>query len=156
AFHDARGALPNSRRDANYTWLVELLPFMEQDALQKQWNMTTSGSFYNQTTAAQMTTVSIFFCPTRRSPMTSLAPGDPNDGNAAQTVQGACADYACNLGTRGSDYWWNGPTLNQATTNIPCTGPFRLSNNWLDDGTGHVKGPAYVDGFRFEDIPDGL
>src|SRR5882757_7094553 len=67
-FEDTRGALPNSRRDANYTWLVELLPFVEQQGLQKQWNMT-SGSFYTQTSAATMTTVPMFFCPTRRAPM---------------------------------------------------------------------------------------
>jgi prepilin-type N-terminal cleavage/methylation domain-containing protein/prepilin-type processing-associated H-X9-DG protein len=152
SFEDARGTLPNSRRDQNYTWLVEILPFLEQSALQKHWNMTTSASFYSQTVAAQMTTVPLFFCPTRRSPMTSLAPGDPNDGNAAQTVQGACADYACNLGTLGGDYWWSGPTQGQTTNSTPCTGPFRLDNNW----SANAPTPAYVGGFRFADIADGL
>src|SRR5271154_2076464 len=41
AFQDARGALPNSRRDANYTWLVEILPFVEQASLQQQWTMNS-------------------------------------------------------------------------------------------------------------------
>jgi prepilin-type processing-associated H-X9-DG protein len=151
AFVDARGALPNSRRDANYTWLVELLPFIEQDSLQRQWTMT-SGSFYSQNATARMTTVPLFFCPTRRSPMTSIAPGDPEDGNTAVTVQGACADYACNVGSLGSDYWWNGLTQGQTTNNTPCTGPFRLDNNW----SAANPLPTYVGGFRFEEITDGL
>lgn len=150
-FHDAQGALPTSRRDANYTWLVEILPFVEQQQLQKQWTMT-SGSFYSQTAAARMTTVSLYFCPTRRGPMVGLAPGDPNDGNAAQFVQGACSDYACNLGSLGNDYWWNGNTIGQTTANTPTRGVFRLDNNW----SASSPTPAYVGGYRFADIADGL
>src|SRR5437879_6067383 len=99
-FHDTRAALPNSRRDANYSWLIEILPFMEQAPLQKQWVMT-SGSYYTQSATARMTTVPAYFCPSRRGPMTSLAPGDPQDGNPAVLVPGATADYACNVGSTG-------------------------------------------------------
>jgi prepilin-type N-terminal cleavage/methylation domain-containing protein/prepilin-type processing-associated H-X9-DG protein len=149
-FHDNHNALPNSRRDANYTWLVEILPYVEQANLQSQWTMT-SGSFYTQNATARMTTVPIYFCPARRGPMTSNAPGDPNDANAAQFMQGACADYACNVGSTGSDYWWTGPTSGQTGTNTPNDGPFQLDNNWSTNNK-----PSFVGGVRFDQISDGL
>jgi prepilin-type N-terminal cleavage/methylation domain-containing protein len=149
-FHDAHGALPNSRRDANYTWLVEILPHVEAGNLQGQWNMK-SGSFYTQNAAARMTTVPIYFCPARRGPMTSAAPGDPDDANAAVVMQGACADYACNVGTTGSDYWWTGATSGQTGVNTPNNGPFQLDNNWSSNPK-----PSFVGGVRFEQISDGL
>jgi len=152
AFHDAAGALPTSRRDANYTWLVEILPYVEQNALFTQWTMT-SGSYYSQNTTAQMTTVSTYFCPGRRSPMVSLPNIEANDSNAAQFIQGATADYACNIGTTGGDYWWDTSTVNQnpPTVNTPNNGPFRLDNNWSTNPK-----PTYAGGVRFDQITDGL
>jgi prepilin-type N-terminal cleavage/methylation domain-containing protein/prepilin-type processing-associated H-X9-DG protein len=151
-FHDTMGALPTSRRDQNFTWLVEILPYIEQQNLYNQWNMSTSASFYTQTATVQMTTVTIYFCPARRGPMVSLAPGEPNDANASQLVQGATADYACNVGTTASDYWWSGPTQGQTTVNTPNNGPFRLDNNWSSNNPT----PTYVGGNRFSQITDGL
>jgi prepilin-type N-terminal cleavage/methylation domain-containing protein len=149
-FHDGHGALPNSRRDANYTWLVEILPYVEQANLQSQWRMT-SGSFYTQNATARMTTVPIYFCPARRGPMTSLAPGDLEDGSTTTYAQGACADYACNVGTTGSDYWWSTPTSGGTTPNTPNDGPFQLDNNWSTNSK-----PSFVGGVRFDQISDGL
>ena len=145
-FHDTYKKLPTSRRDANYTWLVEILPFVEQDALQRQWNMK-SGSFYGQTAPARDTTVPIYFCPARRDPMITKAPGDTQDGGST-TATGAVADYACNVGSNGSDYWWT--TNPDGTTVTPGNGPFRLDNNWSQGGSG------FVGGYRFAAISDGL
>jgi prepilin-type N-terminal cleavage/methylation domain-containing protein len=147
SFHDTKKALPNSRRDANYTWYVEILPYIEQAPLQHQWVMT-SGNFYKQNAVARMTTVPVFFCATRRDPMTSNAPGDPSDANAAILVPGACADYAACVGTTGSDYWWT--TNSDGTANTPNNGVFRLDNNWSQGGSG------YVGGVKFGQITDGL
>src|SRR5947199_8487450 len=39
---DAHGALPPSRRDAIYTWFVEIMPYMEQVQIRDQWNLKNS------------------------------------------------------------------------------------------------------------------
>jgi len=146
AFHDVRGRIPNSRRDNIYTWLIEILPYIEQENLYNQWKMTTS--FYSQTQTARETTVKIYFCPARRAPMITPAPGDLQDGSTTVYVTGALTDYACNVGSTGSDYWW---TVNQdGTANTPGNGVFRLDNDWSQGGSG------FVGGITFNQIPDGL
>jgi prepilin-type N-terminal cleavage/methylation domain-containing protein len=147
SFHDVHKAFPNSRRDANYTWLIEILPYVDELPLQAQWTMN-AGSYYTQNATAQMTTLSLFFCPSRRTPMVSLPNIEPEDGNAAILVQGACADYACNVGTFGGDYWWT--TNADGTANNPSDGVFRLDNNWSSGVT-----PAYVGGVKITQITDG-
>src|ERR1051326_164267 len=72
---DVKKALPNSRRDAIYTWYVEIMPFIEQNQLYSQWTLT-SGSYYSQNATAQMSTVPAYFCPGRRSPMTTIGFGE--------------------------------------------------------------------------------
>jgi prepilin-type N-terminal cleavage/methylation domain-containing protein/prepilin-type processing-associated H-X9-DG protein len=148
-FHDAKHALPNSRRDADYTWFVELFPYIEQSDLASQWNMNVGTSFYGQSSAARDTPVSIYFCPARRAPMGTNAPGDPEDGNGAVTATGAVADYACNVGDTGGDYWWT--TNSDGTPNTPSTGPFHLDNNWSNQAAA-----KYIGGVRFMVITDGL
>ena len=146
AYHDSYKMLPNSRRDANYTWYVQILPFIDQVPLQAQWKMT-SGNFYNQNATAQMTALPVFFCPSRRGPMATTIPEPQQGGSLSAT--GACADYACNVGTTGSDYWW--PTNNDGTPNTPNDGPFRLDNNW-----GLPTTPAFIGGVKIAQITDGL
>jgi len=145
SFQDMRKALPNSRRDANYTWFIEILPYIEQANFQQQWTMS-SGSFYSQNTIAQMTTVPMYFCPARRGQMTST--GEPQDGGGG-SHKGATADYACNVGSTGGDYWWD--TNADGTANTPNNGVFRLDNNWSNSSS-----PTYVGGIRFAQITDGL
>ena len=94
-YHDVYGCLPPARvaRDAYATWPVLVMPFIEQDNLFRQWNVHLGYSSQNAT--AQKTTVKIFFCPSRRAPMTS--PGSQN-GGANGGVESACGDYACCAG----------------------------------------------------------
>jgi prepilin-type N-terminal cleavage/methylation domain-containing protein/prepilin-type processing-associated H-X9-DG protein len=146
-----RNCLPNSRRDAIYTWLVEILPHVEQDNLYRQWTLT-SGSFYTQTAAARTTSVPIYFCPSRRGPGGLSTPGDVDDANAAIVLPGALSDYACNVGSTGSDYWWTGATQGQTTNSPGNTGVFRLANNW----SVATPTPSLVPGYRLEQIKDGL
>src|SRR3954470_24729276 len=66
-YHDSKKAMPPSRLGVQYaTWCVLLLPYLEQDALYKQWDL--SKTYYMQSALAQTTSVSGYFCPTRRSP----------------------------------------------------------------------------------------
>ena len=40
SFHDTYKLLPNSRVDPDKTWMVDILPYIEQEALFKQWDPT--------------------------------------------------------------------------------------------------------------------
>ncbi len=147
-FHDARKAFPNSRRDANYTWFIEILPYLDQQPVQDSWNMK-GGSFYSQSAAAQMATIPVYFCPARRPMMTSLPNIEAQDGTTGPPFyQGACADYAACVGSTGSDYWWS--TDSSGNPNTPNNGVFRLDNNW-----SNTSSPTYVGGIKIAQITDG-
>jgi prepilin-type N-terminal cleavage/methylation domain-containing protein/prepilin-type processing-associated H-X9-DG protein len=95
-YHDSFGQLPPARvgRDAYATWPILILPFIEGQNFANLWDITKI--YQQQTDAARITTLKIFFCPTRRAPMTS--PPDQNgvdgeDGNGH--LESACGDYAC-------------------------------------------------------------
>jgi prepilin-type N-terminal cleavage/methylation domain-containing protein/prepilin-type processing-associated H-X9-DG protein len=98
-YHDVYGKLPPSRIGPQHaTWFVMILPYMEQDPLYKQWDLTRT--YYEQTPAVQNALVKSYLCPTRRStayPSTQFevsSTGIP-DSNEHPGTQG---DYACNGG----------------------------------------------------------
>jgi prepilin-type N-terminal cleavage/methylation domain-containing protein len=111
-YHVNYGKLPPRARlagpsDANNaagaTWAVLILPYLEQDNLYNQWDL--SRRYYEQNDAARRTPVRIYFCPTRRSagsaPEASTS-GDQSilaNGALASNIGGALGDYAVNLGT---------------------------------------------------------
>ena len=147
AHHDGKGAFPNSRLDARYTWMVEILPYIEQDGLFKQWTMT-SGAFNNQTQPARETPVKTYYCPSRRSAAATVVT-DTMD-NTTTPANGVPADYAACTGDpstgASNDYWWTDPT-----TNTPgCNGIFRLANDWSTTPSGPNR-----PGARMADILDG-
>ena len=93
----------DANNGAGATWAVLIMPYLEQDNLYKQWDL--SRRYYDQNDAARRGFVRIYFCPTRRSagssPETSTS-GDQSvlaDGSLASNVAGALGDYAVNLGT---------------------------------------------------------
>jgi prepilin-type N-terminal cleavage/methylation domain-containing protein len=103
--HDVHGRLPafsTAGSDAA-TWAVMLLPFMEQDNLFRQWDL--SRSYYQQTDVARLSPVKNYYCPTRRTPSTSPSSvsgdwpswllGNGSPGN----VPGALGDYAACVGS---------------------------------------------------------
>jgi hypothetical protein len=146
--HDARGILPTSRVDARYTWMVDLLPYLEQDNLYRQWNLNKS--FHLQTAVARRTPVKTYFCPSRRSPESASISTDTVDGSTAKT-DGVVADYACCVGDpstgAGNDYWW---TVNSnGTPNKPNNGVFMLANDWSKGGKG------FRPGLHLTEITDG-
>jgi prepilin-type N-terminal cleavage/methylation domain-containing protein len=138
-YHDVNKRLPASRLQTVGSWLVWVLPYMEQDNLFKQWN--TNVYYFAQTQAARQTTVPSFFCPSRRRPTVSLPDTDCYTTNGP-CAQGACSDYAGNMGTTGNDYYW---------TNTPCNGPFQNGVN-----NNYPPPPLYVYGIPFASITDGL
>ncbi len=63
--HDEWGALPPSRiEDCWATWAVLLLPQLEQINGYRSWDLSLR--YYQQTDAARLVNVPVFFCPTRR------------------------------------------------------------------------------------------
>ncbi|MFO0811046.1 MAG: DUF1559 domain-containing protein [Gemmataceae bacterium] len=89
-FHDANRKLPPARIADQYaTWAVFLLPYLEQDALYRGWDMTRK--YYDQTTFDYKAQVGAYFCPARRSPPQI---GQLPEDNAASTMLGTLADYA--------------------------------------------------------------
>jgi prepilin-type N-terminal cleavage/methylation domain-containing protein len=112
-YHDANNCFPPVRVDADYaTWYVLILPYVEQDNLQREWIFNLP--FYNQDEVARTTNVKLFFCPSRRSTGTlsvqeDVVPGDrtppPNFvGNPPARFgrqdhpPGALGDYAACVG----------------------------------------------------------
>ncbi len=139
-YHDANGLMPPSRLGPQYaTWCVLILPYVEQDALFRQWDLTKT--YYQQPAAAQQTAVGLFFCPARRSPpMLSTqfevsSTGVP-DG---QEHPGALGDYACNGGQ------FSGPIVdNPACKGVMCMADGQVATNRgisltdIADGTGNT------------------
>jgi type II secretory pathway pseudopilin PulG len=100
-YHDVYKGLPPARiaRDAYATWPVLIMPYIEQDAVYKQWNIQQG--FSSQNATARLTIVPMFFCPSRNR-STQISPTTENSscgtgGNF--NMDGACGDYAGCAGT---------------------------------------------------------
>jgi prepilin-type N-terminal cleavage/methylation domain-containing protein len=107
-YHDTHKTLPSFSREGDFplSWCVLLLPFLEQENLYKQWDL--SASYYDQTDAARLTAVKTYFCPTRRlpgmDPVASTSGDQPfrpddHDPSPFPNLPGALGDYACCIGS---------------------------------------------------------
>jgi prepilin-type N-terminal cleavage/methylation domain-containing protein/prepilin-type processing-associated H-X9-DG protein len=121
-YHDTFGYLPPARvaRDAYATWPVLIMPYVEQQNLSNLWDIRLG--FSQQSFDARETTVKIFFCPTRRGPMTSP---DSQGGFDNGFLGGACGDYACCAGDgrNRNVYLANGAMITGHVINPPPPGP---------------------------------
>jgi prepilin-type N-terminal cleavage/methylation domain-containing protein len=144
--HDANGALPVTRLDNRYTWLVMILPYIEQGALYQAWNLNTS--FNNQSAVARETQIKTYLCPSRRS-VNNQVVTDTMD-NTTTPANGAPADYAACAGDpatgAANDYWWP-----SASTLGGNNGAFRMANDWSTTPSGPNR-----PGCTFGEITDGL
>lgn len=89
-FHDASQAYPPARLStgenvdtiSSESWFVRILPFVEQQNLYEQWDLTVDYS--QQVVAAVSTPVELFLCPTRHTLSDAQAPDqtviDPSSG----------------------------------------------------------------------------
>jgi prepilin-type N-terminal cleavage/methylation domain-containing protein len=103
-FHATYGYLPSSRiwhDDAASkswaAWTVQIMPFIEQDALYRQWDL--SRTYYQQTAVAQQTPVPPYFCPSRISTL-KLSIANAQDRLNGVFYPGALIDYAVCSGDR--------------------------------------------------------
>jgi prepilin-type N-terminal cleavage/methylation domain-containing protein/prepilin-type processing-associated H-X9-DG protein len=139
-YHDVNRLMPPSRLGPQYaSWCVLILPYLEMEALYKQWDLTMT--YYQQSVTAQTTAVNLFFCPTRRSPpMLSTqyevsGTGIPD----SQEHPGSLGDYACNGGQ------FSGPVVdNPACNGVMCMADGQTANNRgialtdITDGTSNT------------------
>src|SRR5262245_45106469 len=72
------GRLPPSRLAVGAaTWAVLVMPYIEQGNLYNRWDLSVT--YYEQSAEARLSTVPIYFCPSRRaadSPPTGSVSGD--------------------------------------------------------------------------------
>ncbi len=149
-YHGDYNRLPPSRIRANprmTTWLVLILPYIEEDALYRRWDIRRR--YFNQVPAARTTQVKTYYCPSRRSPdpnTLSIAPGACDTLNGV-FFPGALTDYACCSGDRRSySGWLDDPTGNGAMVEADSTVRNNVIQTWnsrtalrdLRDGTNHT------------------
>lgn len=140
-FEDSHKTLPSSRMGPQHaTWFVQIMPFMEQNVLYSQWDVTKS--YYLQQPAARMTQVPEFYCPSRRAPMLSTqfeisSTGVPD----SQPYPGALGDYAGN----------GGQFAGSIVDSPSCRGALCQADAQLTNGQIVVSQPQT----RFRDIKDG-
>ncbi|MGZ8901906.1 MAG: DUF1559 family PulG-like putative transporter [Limisphaerales bacterium] len=143
-YNDTFGNLPNSRRDASYTWMVPILPFMEQPALYEMWKQ--GPGFHTQVQQAREARISTYFCPSRRTAGSAKIVIENMD-SSSNVANGTPGDYAVCTGdsaVNGGDYW-------QANPN-PANGAFFIWNRMSPTSPGE---PAFKRGVRFPEITDG-
>jgi len=131
SFHDANKWLPPSRVRNDYlTWAVLLMPYIEQDNVYRQFDV--SKPYAGQSPAATANHVNIYYCPSQRAPSV-LSREAANDG-----PPGALADYAA-CGGNGNE---NGANA----TGVFVLGSSTISGGIVTSWKGSVK---------FTTIPDG-
>ncbi len=140
-YNNVNNRLPPSRlSDLHATWAVLILPYLEQGNLYQQW--VIPNTYYDQSDAARLTPVPLYFCPVRRSskstPAASISGDSNDDPGPGPHVPGALGDYAACTGTDNCD-------------GADCTGAFngafRVEFNQFGKQIGAVK---------FDEISDGL
>lgn len=99
-FHDSWRMLPPSRvYDHKATWLVLILPYIEQGNLYKQWDIAKC--YYDQPQGVRETVVPAYLCPSRTRP-TTIAKDKPDNSHGGGHTQpdytGAVTDYAATTG----------------------------------------------------------
>jgi prepilin-type processing-associated H-X9-DG protein len=107
-YHNDYGALPPARYNWNgsVSWAVIIAPYVEQDNLHKQWDITQF--YYVHPQQLRETQIGFYYCPARRSPgaqMISVS-GDIPDTGWPSTLHysGSLADYACASGEEAAEY----------------------------------------------------
>jgi prepilin-type N-terminal cleavage/methylation domain-containing protein len=116
SYHDVTRTLPPSRisQNSHATWLVLVLPYLEQANLYKQWDLRQQ--YFAQSVAAQTTPVPVYFCPTRREPPQLSVKVGACDVSGGKFYPGALTDYAVCSGDRKS---YSAGYLDDKTANGP-------------------------------------
>src|SRR5262245_5772033 len=162
-YHSSLGFLPPSpiARDAYATWPVLIMPYIEQDPIYKQWNI--SQGFSVQSQLARESTAKIFFCPAKGRPRNSQISPAGQNGGPNGNMAGATGDYAGCAGDgisprnqRGA----NGAMINGMVVDPPPPGP-QSGENGIDQPNNNppalplIPIKSYVGYVTIEKIADG-
>jgi hypothetical protein len=108
-------SLPSARiADYYATWAVQIVPFLggpQTEPLQ-EWDL--SRPYTDQPEAARKAQLTVYACPSRRSPPGLSVSGDLADNNLpnGRHFPGALSDYACAAGDGDPRFPWTGPEAN--------------------------------------------
>jgi prepilin-type N-terminal cleavage/methylation domain-containing protein len=146
-YNDTYQTLPNSRRDASYTWMTQILPQLEQPALFNKW--TLGLTYSSQPQECREARVSVYYCPSRRTAATAKIITEAMDSGPNTT--GIVGDYAACTGDStvgGGDYWQPGYDAN---------GALLIWNRMNNSGGPPIPPgtPAFKAGTSFREITDG-
>lgn len=132
--HNDHDRFPASRLSGGRaTWAVQILPYLEQDNLYRQWSI--GYPYYQQNAVARTTSVKGFFCPSRRTAGNPSVSGDvPSDGSSTMNVPGALGDYAASVDRSGSDT----PTSFSSGLHGAFQAGFGMRFNDFIDGTSNT------------------
>lgn len=100
-------AFTNGAPGPGTSWILEILPFVEESAIHDQWDFsknigrtTSDGSVTNASLAG--TDIAAFYCPSRRSSVETVEQAAML-GSGIRRLQAGGTDYGCNLG-KGNVY----------------------------------------------------
>ncbi len=141
-FEEKFGRYPPARfRDDYVSWLVLIMPYLEDQAKLKQWDIDRS-YYANANRVARETPVDTYLCPTRRADkLTDATTRGDSDNNRPPFYPGCVGDYAGCAGNnwrRGVQYWYY-----EGTNGIISTSYKYSSSPW----------DSNIDS---SDVPDGL
>jgi len=146
-YHDARKTLPPARITYTFVgWPVLLLPYLEQDSLFGQFDLTKP--CVNQPANAMRTAVAQYVCPSRRAVGMQSVQIDPATGQT-----GACGDYANVDGWSMATYRKvdaNGKPQSEGMIVVAAGTPV-VGGNSLGQPPTVWRGAT-----RFQDVTDGL
>jgi prepilin-type N-terminal cleavage/methylation domain-containing protein len=161
-YHSTYKQIPYSRLDTRETWAVIIQPFIEQDNVNRQWDLKKE--YYQQVPAARLAVIPVYFCPSRRSPSDATqgsVSGDVHQSNpGGPHIPGGLADYAaCSGDTTGNTDYLVGMNGTDETT--AANGAFiykggRLTLTHIVDGSSNTIfiGEKHIPQFRFGQPPD--
>jgi len=143
-FENSKSHLPPTRMPCHHgTWASELWPFLEQGSLTRQWDPVKS--FHFQAEANVQAQLSVYFCPTRRSPPQLSRTGDQR--GSARFRPGALGDYAV---VAGDGRFWDWP-------NNEANGPFRHADGPCEGSDPDFRFTGKYSGCtRLKHMKDGL
>ena len=153
------GPYPNvtdPNRPHGTSWMLMILPFVEQNALFERWDFSTN--VYGNAAVAQ-TDIAVFYCPTRRSTIRSedMSPPTPWPARMVDASwTGGGTDYG---GCLGAVNGWDDSVPPGKATNHRFTQTTSKGSFW--DFTGDGVSPSAIGIFRpnvmtkFRDIRDG-
>jgi prepilin-type N-terminal cleavage/methylation domain-containing protein len=150
-YHDAKQGLPRSRMLCFHgTWANEIWPYLEATAAAASWDREKS--FWFQPPPVQQTSLSVYYCPSRRT-APQLSQAGQDDRGSATGVTGGLSDYAASIGDGASNGALRDYFQNNANGAFVCNGQVYSDCGGTDPALLFRKEKNYV---SFKSFTDGL